>query len=203
MCPAIIKSIFAVFLLQVFILLWAPACFAERADRNKPIHLEADQVIVDDARHISTFIGNVRLSQGTLLISGDKIVVVEDKDGFKHATAYGNTAEFRQKREGLEGYVEGYGERIEYDSRTGTLNFEEKARLKRDKDEVSGDNITYNVKTEIFRVNSGGVGPENGLQQRVRAVLQPKSSENMLSPSASGALPVTPDTPFPSHDEHE
>ncbi len=161
MCPTIIKSLFAAFLLQVFTLLWAPACFAERADRNKPIHLEADQVIVDDTRHISTFIGNVRLSQGTLLISGDKIVVVEDKDGFKHATAYGNTAEFRQKREGLEGYVEGYGERIEYDSRTGTLNFEEKARLKRDKDEVSGDNITYNVKTEIFRVNSGGAGPEN------------------------------------------
>jgi lipopolysaccharide export system protein LptA len=194
MSPATNKLLFATCLLPVFLLLWASACFAERADRDKPIHLEADQVIMDDAQHISTFIGNVRLSQGTMLIRGDKIVVKEDKDGFKHATAYGDTAEFRQKREGLDGYVEGYGDRIDYDERAGTLNFQEKARLKSDRDEVSGDNITYNVKTEIFHVNSGDASPENGLPQRVRAVLQPKAKENKAPPSAPDALPITPDT---------
>jgi lipopolysaccharide export system protein LptA len=197
------KLLFATFVLPVFLLLWAPACFAERADRNKPIHLEADEVIMDDAQHISTFIGNVRLSQGTLLISGDKIVVVEDKDGYKHATAYGNTAEFRQKREGMEGYVEGYGERIEYDSRAGTMKFHEKARLKRDLDEVSGDNITYNVKTEVFRVNSSDARPGNDQPQRVRAVLQPKANENTALPPAQGALPVTPDPTLAPPNEHE
>ena len=187
------KLLFATFLLPAFLLIWAPACFAERADRNKPMHLEADQVIMDDVRQISTFIGNVRLSQGTLLIRGDKIVVAEDKGGFKHATAYGNTAAFRQKREGLDRYVEGYGERIEYDARAGTLDFQEKARLKRDRDEVSGDNITYNIQTEIFRVNSGDASP-NHPPQRVRAVLQPKADENMAPFSTQGALPITPDT---------
>jgi lipopolysaccharide export system protein LptA len=193
MYPTTSKLSIAIFLLPTLLLLWAPACFAERADRDKPIHLEADQVILDDAQHISTFTGNVRLSQGTLLIRGDKIVVKQDKDGFKHATAYGN-AEFRQKREGLGGYVEGYGERIEYDARSETLNLQENARLKRGRDEVSGDNITYNAKNEIFRVNSGDASPGNELSQRVRAVLQPKANENAVPPSASDALPVTPDT---------
>jgi lipopolysaccharide export system protein LptA len=193
MYPTTSKLSIAIFLLPALLLLWAPACFAERADRDKPIHLEADQVILDDAQHISTFTGNVRLSQGTLLIRGDKIVVKEDKDGFKHATAYGN-AEFRQKREGLDGYVEGYGEFIEYDARSEILNLQEKARLKRGRDEVSGDNITYNAKNEIFRVNSGDASPGNALSQRVRAVLQPKANENAVPPSASDALPVTPDT---------
>lgn len=188
------KLLFATFLLPAFLLLWAPACFAELADRNKPMHLEADQVIMDDTQHISTFIGNVRLSQGTLLILGDKVIVSQDKDGFQHATAYGNTAEFRQKREGLEGYVEGYGDRIDYDARAGTLNFQEKARLKRDLDEVSGKNITYNIKTEIFRVNSGDASPGNNPPQRVRAVLQPKANGSMAPPSAPGALPITPET---------
>jgi lipopolysaccharide export system protein LptA len=188
------NNLFFAILLLVFMLLRAQECFAERADRSKPMHLEADQVIMDDAQHISTFIGNVRLSQGTLLIRGDKIVVAEDKDGFKHATAYGNTAEFRQKREGIDGYVEGYGDRIDYDARAGTLNFQENARLKRDLDEVSGDNITYNVKTEIFRVNSGNSSPGNEPPQRVRAVIQPKANENMASPSSAGTIPVTPDT---------
>jgi lipopolysaccharide export system protein LptA len=197
------KLLFATLLLPIYLLLWTPDSFAERNDRNKPIHLEADEVIMDDAQQTSTFIGNVRLSQGTLLISGDKIVVAEDKDGFKHATAYGNSAEFRQKREGLDGYVEGYGERIEYDSRTGTLNFQEKARLKRDLDEVSGDNITYNVKTEIFHVNSTDANSGKDSPQRVRAVLLPKTGENTASPPAQGALPVTPDTTRAPPSEHE
>ena len=63
-------------LLATLLLLCAPACFAERADRDKPMHLDADQVIMDDAQKISTFTGNVRLSQGTLLIRGDKICLL-------------------------------------------------------------------------------------------------------------------------------
>ena len=178
--------------LAICFLLCSPVCFAERADRNKPIHLEADQVIMDDAQHINTFTGNVRLSQGTMLIRGDKIVVVQDKDGFQHVTAYGNTAEFRQKREGLNEYVEGYGKRIEYDTRTDTLNFHEKARLKRNLDEVSGDHITYSAKTEVFRVDSSEAGSGNVPPQRVRAVLQPKSKEAKTSPAAPDILPITP-----------
>ena len=202
MCPAPGKSICSAIVLPVVLLLWASDSFAERADRNKPIHLEADQVIMDDARKTSTFIGNVRLSQGSMLISGDKIVVVEDKEGFKHATAYGKTAEFRQKREGSEGYVEGYGDRIEYDSHTGTLHFEENARLKRDLDEVSGDNITYNIKTEVFRVNGGSTSPGND-SQRVRAVLQPKANEHISSRPAQSAIPDAGDATPPSDDRHE
>jgi lipopolysaccharide export system protein LptA len=179
----------------MFMLLWAPAGFAEHDDRSKPINLEADQVLMDDAQQISTFTGNVRLSQGTLLIRGSKIVVMQDKDGFKHATAYGNTAEFRQKREGLNEYVEGYGKRIEYDTRAETLSLYEQARLKRNLDEVRGEQITYSAKTEIFQVNSGNPGSGNAPPQRVHAVMQPKPKENMPSPST----PVTPDaTPAPT-----
>jgi lipopolysaccharide export system protein LptA len=186
------KLLLATFLLPVFMLPWSPACFGEHADRNKPIHLEADQVIMDDAKQISTFTGNVRLSQGTLLLRGDKIVVEQDKEGFKHATAYGHTAEFRQKREGLDQYVEGYGGRIEYDTRTDTLNLYEKARLKRNQDEVSGDHITYSAKTEIFRVDSSAPGSGDVPPQRVRAVLQPKEKEAETPPSAPDMPPITP-----------
>ena len=182
-------------LLMAFLLLVAPACVAERADRNATMNLEADQVTMDDAQHISTFTGNVRLSQGTLLIQGDKIVVAQDQEGFKHATAYGNTARFRQKREGLDEYMEGYGKRIEYDMRTETLNFYEAARLKRNLDEVNGDHITYSAKTEIFQATDNAANSSNGSRQRVRVVLQPKSQKNPSSSSAPGALPVAPATP--------
>jgi lipopolysaccharide export system protein LptA len=190
-------------LLSIVLLFYIPASFAERADRNEPIHLEADQVVMDDAHQISTFIGNVRFSQGTLVIRGDKIVVMQDKDGFKQVTAYGNTAEFRQKREGSGEYVEGYGNSIEYDTRTDTVNFHEKARLKRDRDEVSGDHITYSSKTEVFQVNGNDENSVNKPPQRVRAVLQPKIIEGMGSPSAPDTSPINPVQPLLPHNEHE
>jgi len=175
----------------LLLLLGAPACYAERADRDKPTHLESDQVLIDDARQISTFTGNVQLTQGTMVIRGDKIVVVQDKDGFKHGTAYGKPASFRQKREGLDEYIEGYGERIEYDTRAETVDFYVQARIKREQDEVRGAYITYSAKTEIFQVESGESTP-NAPPKRVRAVLQPKPKQGAAQQDAPDALRIRP-----------
>lgn len=177
---------FSAFLL----LLYSPPCFAERADREKPIHLDADQVIIDDAQQVSTFLGNVQFSQGTMLIGADKIVVTEDKEGYKHGTAYGKTASFRQKREGLDEYVEGYGERIEYDTRTETVDFYVRAQIKRQLDDVRGEHITYNQKTDIFQVNSGAPGNATRLPKRVHAVLQPKVKSTTQVPAKVEPLPI-------------
>jgi len=182
------KFLLASLLPPVLLLLWAPASFAERADRDMPINLEADQVLIDDVQQTSTFTGNVRLSQGSLLIRGDKIVITQDKDGFKRATAYGKTADFRQKREGVDGYVEGYGERIEYNTQSETLDLHIGARLKRDQDEVRGEHITYNAKTEIFQVNGSSANSGDKPPQRVHAVLQPKPKET----AASAPVQVAP-----------
>src|SRR5213592_5234361 len=78
----------------------AALAYGERADRDKPVNLEADQVTVDDNKQTATFIGKVVLTQGTLVIRGDRMVVQQDADGFKYGVAYGtpaNLASFRQK----------------------------------------------------------------------------------------------------------
>lgn len=174
----------------LLLLLCSATCFAERADREKPIHLDADQVIIDDAQQVSTFIGNVQFSQGTMLIRADKIAVTEDKEGYKHGTAYGKTASFRQKREGLDEYVEGYGERIEYDTRAETVDFYVRAQIKRQLDDVRGEHITYNQKTDIFQVNSGAPGNATSLPKRVHAVLQPKVKSATQVPAKVEPLPI-------------
>ncbi len=202
MCQSNNKLPLANILLPTLLLLFSTASFAERADRSQPMHLEADQVTMDDAKQINTFTGNVRLSQGTLLILGDKVVVSQDKDGYQHADVYGDTAEFRQKREGLDEYVEGYGERIEYDARTEIINFDGKAHLKRNRDEVSGDHIIYNTKTEVFKVNGKDANPEKGSTGRVHVILQPKSKTDVTNPSRPAASPAAPGTTSPRK-EHE
>ena len=174
----------------------SPLSHAERTDRNQPIHLEADRVSIDDAKQISSFEGAVQLSQGTMTIRGDKIVVTQGKNGLKHGVATGHLASFRQKREGFDEYVEGYAERIEYDSNSETVDFFGQARMQRGHDEVRGDHITYNSRTEIFQAlgsapkdsgqNAGTIG--NG---RVRVIIQPKYKSAPVNP-AEESLPIQP-----------
>lgn len=170
-------------------LLLATASHAEKADRGKPINLEADRVSVDDAKQVSTFEGNVVLTQGSLVIRGDRMQVRQDNDGFKHGTAWGNLAYFRQKREGFDEYIEGWAERIEYDGRADKMQMFIRASMKRGEDEVRGNYISYDAATEFFQVIGGGAkaATPNNPDGRVRAVLQPKSKEKP-SPKAPVSL---------------
>ena len=157
-------------------LLFATASRAERADRDKPINLEADRVTVDDAKQVSVFEGSVVLTQGTLVIRADRMEVRQDNDGFKHGTATGNLAYFRQKREGYDENIEGWAERIEYDGRADKMQMFARASMKRGEDEVRGNYISYDAATEFFQVTGGGAkaATPNNPDGRVRAVLQPK-----------------------------
>lgn len=171
-----VRSSNRLFALMTLALISLNPAQAERADREKPINLEADTVTVDDINQTSVYEGNVILTQGTILLRANKLVVKQDAEGFQHGTAYGNPASFRQKREGLDEYVEGYGLRIEYDGRKDFVEFFDQARLKRNQDEVRGSYISYDSATEFMKVLGGGreaASPSNP-QGRVRAVIQPK-----------------------------
>jgi len=163
--------------LCVLALLALPA-LAEKADRDKPVNLEADRVTIDDAKQLAIFEGNVVLTQGTLQIRGDRMEVRQDKEGFKQGTTWGNPASFRQKREGYDGYIEGWAERIEYDGRIETMQMFNRAQLKRGQDEVRGNYISYDARIEFFQVTGGAkAAAPNNPEGRVRAVIQPKSKE--------------------------
>jgi lipopolysaccharide export system protein LptA len=156
-----------------------PPARAEKADRDKPVNLEADRVTVDDAKQLATFEGNVVLTQGTLQIRGDRMEIRQDKEGFKYGTTWGNLAYFRQKREGLEEYIEGWAERIEYDGRADKMQMFSRAMMKRTEDEVRGNYISYDGQTEFYQVIGGGpkAATANNPDGRVRAIMQPKGKE--------------------------
>lgn len=156
---------------------------AERADRDKPVAIEADRITVDDAKKLHIFEGNVQLTQGTLQIRAEKLVVTQDADGFQAGVATGGAdglAHFRQKRDGKDEYIEGEAERIEYDGKTDKAQFFLRAQIKSGRDEVRGQYISYDGKTESYLVTSGPAGtvapPIPGKDNRVRAVIQPRRS---------------------------
>lgn len=176
----------------------APA-HAEKADREKPINLESDRVSVDDAKQIANFEGRVVLTQGTLVIRGDRMEVRQDNQGFKSGTTWGDLAYFRQKREGYDEYIEGWAERIEYDGRADKVQLFNRASMKKGSDEVRGNYISYDANTEFFQVTGGSTKTSATGDGRVRAVIQPKPKEKpvaqppvSLTPAADVSAPREP-----------
>lgn len=164
---------------------------AERADRDKPVNIEADRVTVDDRNKVHIFEGAVVLTQGTLIIKGDKLVVTQGADGFQRGVATaagGRLASFRQKREGSAGYIDGEAERIEYDSRAEKARLFNRAYVRSGGDEVRGSFIEYDAVAENFLVtNAPGSSPSAAGSGRVSATIQPKGDSKSEPASSSPA----------------
>ena len=185
------RGLISLILVSAALLLAFPA-LAEKADRNKPIHLEADRVTVDDAKQIATFIGNVVLTQGTMVMRGDRMEVRQDRDGFRQGTMWGNLAYFRQKREGYDDFIEGWAERVEYDGRADKVQMHNRALLKRGQDEVRGSYISYDSNSEFFQVDGATKSAKSsGPDSRVRVILQPKPRD---AAAPSPPVPLRPES---------
>lgn len=132
------------------------------------------------------------LVRGTLVIRTDKLVVTQDAEGFQKGVAYGGTgglARFRQKREGRDEYVDGEAERIEHDAKTEKTDLYVRAYVKSGLDEVRGQFISYDGRTENYLVTSGPNGTSAaaaGKSDRVRAVIQPKKDGKPVNPALPG-----------------
>ena len=181
----------------VLILFLAFPAFAEKADREKPINLEADRVSMDDINKIQIFEGSVVMTQGTMQLRTDKLVVTQDADGFQKGVATGGEkglAHFRQKRDNSNDYIEGEAERIVHDTRNEKTEFFVRAWVKNGQDEVKGHYISYEALTEKYLVTNGGSTKtaHGAAQARVRAVIQPKSKT--APDDQSGSLPLKPST---------
>lgn len=181
----------------------ATPAFAERADRDKPLQIESDRLVYDDAKQVGTFTGNVVATKGTIVIRGERIVLRQDQAGNQQGVAYGNPASFRQKREGLDEYIEGYGGEIEYDSRTETARIRQNAVLRklekeRVTEEMFGQLIVYEGQTDSYTVDGTGARAPTGTNPggRVRVVIQPKPAGTPAPATGTPAAPA-PGAPAP------
>lgn len=157
----------------------AGTAWAEKADRDQPMNAEADALRYDDARQTSVFTGNVVITKGTIRIRGAQVEVRQDAKGNQFGVVNGSPAFFRQKRDGVEEFIEGTSQRIEYDSQADTVRFIGNAVLRRltgtqINDETTGALIVYNNGTDVFTVDGGPSNRTAGNPTgRVRAMLTP------------------------------
>ena len=163
--------------LLALLLLGPAAALADKSDRDKPTQIEANRMSADDARRLTIFEGAVVLTRGTITLRADRIVVRQDAEGYQFSSATGKPVRFRQRQDpkppDTEGvWVEGEAMRMEMDDRSGKIELFDNARVNRDGDEVTGNYIFVDQRSEFFSVDAGKGAPGG----RVKAVIQPKTT---------------------------
>ena len=161
--------------------------WAEKADRGKPMNIESDNLDHDELKQLSIFTGKVVATKGTLVLRGARLEVLQDPEGYQYGLLIaepGKKAFYRQKREGLDEWMEGEGERIEYDSRADRVTLINRAQIRRYRgtvlnDDITGQRIIYENLTDQFTVDGKNAGSKPGAESsgRVRAVLTPRKKD--------------------------
>ena len=178
----------------------AQMAFAEKADRDKPMNVEADSLRHDDQQQLTTFTGKVLMTKGTLVLKAAKMEVKQDSQGNQVAKLWAEPGErifFRQKREGLNEYTEGEAETAVYNSQANTLTLTQRAELRLLRgtvvaDRIQGQQILVDNTTEVFSVDGK---PNAAGSQRVKATITPRPKTNEAStPAAGPALKSSPRT---------
>jgi lipopolysaccharide export system protein LptA len=188
----------AAVLLFFSLVLSAGMAGAEKADRNKPMNVEADALRYDDLNQTSVFTGRVVVTKGTILIRGARVEVRQDAEGYQHGVVTaeaGKLAFYRQKRDGVDEFIEGEAEVIEYDGRADRVKFIRRAELRRYRganvsDEMVGSLITYDNNTDVFTVDGGPASPAAG--GRIRAVISPRPPASAPAPAGQSPIQLRP-----------
>lgn len=173
--------------------LLCPPAWAEKADRDKPMLIEADTMRHDENKLLTHFVGNVVAFKGTMVLRGARMEVQQDKQGQQVVHIWAAPKErvfFRQKREGLAEFTEGESEIAIYDSQADQLTLMQRAELRILRgtelaDQLNGEKIVFNNNTEVMTIDgrTPGSPTATGRDQRVRAILTPR--KNAPPPAAS------------------
>jgi lipopolysaccharide export system protein LptA len=174
--------------------------FAERADRDKPTQIDADVWRGEELKQIVVYSGRVVLTKGTLRITGERLELREDPEGYQYAVVTavpGALATFRQRRDpkqpGVEEFVEAAAERLEYDGKAETVRLSGRAQVRRlengeQRDEFSGGVITYEMRESRYS-GTGGEAKDGG---RTRTIIAPRTNASVSAP----AIPLAPARSF-------
>jgi lipopolysaccharide export system protein LptA len=183
----------------------ASPAWAEKADRDKPINFQGDTGGGNAETKNGELSGNVVVTQGTLSIHADRITFHQNPDNSLSAIAYGNPVTFREKRDGVDEYYEGFAQRIVYDGQKRFVELFDNALLKKGSDQIRSNYISYDAATEVFKAEGrpdsgpGGAAGEVPLGARVRGVFQPEAKDGKDSKNTKGATtPVATPKPNPA-----
>ena len=147
--------------------------YALPSDKNETIRGSADNLTVDQKNGIATYTGSVTISQGSLKISADSIVIHTNPDSsVEKMIATGSPARFQQQPEQDQGIVTASAKQITYTPNNEHLILIEDASVEQNGAVMSGPHIDYDLVKEVMK--AAGTKSNSGEGQRIEIVIPPK-----------------------------
>ena len=144
--------------------------FALNTDKTQPVFIEADQVDLSDKSGISTYTGNVTLSQGSIRIAAESIIVFTADNKLVRLIATGTPATFKQKPDEKSEDIEASAFHVEFTAASGLLTLSQNAQLQQGANLFTGHRIEYDTINDLMSARS-----EKDKKQRIQAIIQPES----------------------------
>ena len=142
------------------------------ADGNEPIKIQSDKAELDEQKGVSTYTGDVIITQGTTVLKSDTVVIYNSPEGLVKIEAFGTPAQFSQQDTETSPPTHAYGNTIIYTRADERLTLTENAKLEQGKNTFRGKEIIYNTVTRIVTAQ-GGEGKAN----RVEIIVHPVNKE--------------------------
>ncbi|WP_457676709.1 lipopolysaccharide transport periplasmic protein LptA [Thiolapillus sp.] len=158
-------------ILLALLLALSPALMALPSDKDAPVEIEADSADIDGKTNTTTYRGKVRISQGSMELQADKVVIEFEGRKPSILTATGNPARFRQKPEKDKGWVTGQGKTIVYRINSEELVLTGDAVLTQNDDSFRSDRIVYDRVKARLKAGAAAEGSE-----RVKVIIHPQDT---------------------------
>ena len=173
--------------LAAALLLGAGAAWALSTDKNQPINVEGDHGdFIADANDTSSgtsvYTGHVIITQGSIVITGDKAVMRVVNNELRSADVTGSPATFQQQPDQGE-LIHGVSQELTYDASLNDVNLITQARLEQGLRLMTADHIHYNTDTQHM------IAQSTTTDSRVHVTFPPKSA---TAKAAASATPLSP-----------
>lgn len=175
----------------VGLLLAAAATSALPEDREQPIHIESNRAERQERTGLTIYEGDVVITQGSIRVEADKVVVYTENHQAVRIEATGNPARYRQILEHGDPPVHARSQLIDYRVQEDMLILSRDAHLEQEGSTITGERIEYDLVQEIIRAQGDLEG-----RQRIHMVIPPGGSQRNGSgeaPEAAGDAALAPE----------
>ncbi len=135
---------------------------------QEPIQIYADYMKYELKSGVSTYTGNVRVTQSDIELTGDKVIAVQKDNVLKSITVTGSPATYRQLSDDGE-YIKAQSMQMEYQAAQSRLVLSDKARLEQAGSVMESDQIIYDTINEVV------IAGDDKADKRVNITITPEN----------------------------
>jgi lipopolysaccharide export system protein LptA len=143
-------------------------------DWQQEMIILSDRAEVDRKANTVIYEGNVILTQGTLRIESERLMILRSGNTLEKAIAEGHNgqpARYQQQVTAGKPITRAHGDRIDYFAARRQLTLTGNSQLEQDGNVFSGEHIVYDMDKETIKADGGTSG-----DRRIKVIIQPQQA---------------------------